>query len=383
MKLLKPAILSISLLTILMNGAIVPVVSQISMAFPDIDMNLIKLTLTLPALISIFFSIIAGRLACYIPKKHILLAALALYAFSGIGSSMANSIGALLICRALLGAASGLMAPLITDLIAYFYDGEERIRMIGYSNASSNLSGIFIPLLAGWLAEFSWRYAFWVYGLGFFVLITVWLFIPITPLSNHEDRKNGQFLNHKTVWFIIFMNFFTVLIFYTLPTNLSVFVHKEGIGSTATSALMISVSTLISTLAGMTFSRLYGRFKNHLLLIGMIFCAAGFLSACSIPSLGALILSEILVGFGLGVLFPYFSLLITQNTSGQETTNALSLLSSSFGLGIFLSSFFYLGIKQITGLSTILSEFRIAASLYIMACLLILIFNKWYLKMEK
>ena len=50
--------------------------------------------------------------------------------------------------------------------------------MIGFANASSNLSGIFIPILAGWLAEFSWQSAFWVYGIGFFVLFVTTFFHP-------------------------------------------------------------------------------------------------------------------------------------------------------------------------------------------------------------
>ena len=107
MKLLKPAILSIALLTILMNAAIVPVISQIRLAFPDVDITLIKLVLSLPALTSIIFSILSGQLTYYISKKHIILAALLLYAISGIGSSRANTIGALLVGRAFLGAASG------------------------------------------------------------------------------------------------------------------------------------------------------------------------------------------------------------------------------------------------------------------------------------
>ena len=383
MKLLKPAILSIALLTILMNAAIVPVISQIRLAFPDVDITLIKLVLSLPALTSIIFSILSGQLTYYISKKHILLAALLLYVISGIGSSRANTISALLIGRALLGAASGLMAPLITDLIAYFFDGNERVRMIGYSNASSNLSGIFIPLLAGWLAEFNWRYAFWVYGLGIFVLITVWLFIPVTPLSEQNESKKSQFNNHKTVWLIIFMNFLTVLFFYTLPTNLSIFIQKEGIGSTSTAAFLVSTSTLISTMAGILFARLYTWFRRHFLSIGIFFCAAGFLAASTLPSLTMLILSEILVGIGLGFLFPYYSLLVTQYTSGHETTSALAYLSSSFSLGIFLSPMFYFGVKQFTGFNSIRSEFFIAAVLYTITGLVILFFGKKYNRPEK
>jgi MFS family permease len=376
LKLLKPAILSLSLLTILMNAVIVPVLSQISQAFPESSSNLIKLTLSLPALTNIIFSLITARLAFFIPKKYILIIALILYSFSGIGCSLATSIGMLLAGRALLGAGTGMMAPLVTDLIAYFYEGEERIQMIGYSNASSNLSGIFIPLLAGWLAEFNWQYAFWVYGIGFFVLLIVGFFIPVTPLMMNDGQANKQFSQTKPVWLIALMNFLVVLIFYTLPTNLSIFIQEEGIGTPSTAAFLISVSTLTSTLIGLIFSRLYNKFINQLLLIGLVFCAFGFGSVAFFPGLNALIASEILVGIGLGILFPYFSLLITQVTTDQKTTSALSLLSSSFGLGIFLSPIFFISFKQISGANSIRSEFIFAAALFSLICILVTRMNR-------
>lgn len=376
MKYLKFAVLSLALLTILMNASIVPVISQISQAFPDVDLNVIKMNLSLPALTSIIFSLIAGKVAQYIPKKNILIFALLLFSLCGILSGWVNSIWAMLLFRALMGGGSGIIAPLVTDLIAFFYDGEERIQMIGYSNASSNLSGIFIPLLSGWLAEFSWRYAFWVYGIGLLVLLITWLFIPKTPLTKNSGENAKQFSQTKSAWQVIFMNFISVLIFYTLPSNISIYIQKEGIGTSSTAALLISISTLTSTIFGITFSRLYSLFADRLLQIGMIFCALGFFSISSYPSLTALIIGEILVGVGLGILFPYFSLRITQVTSGQKTTSALALLSSSFGLGIFLSSFFFISAKHITGISSIRGEFFISGCLFILSTLVFVMMNK-------
>lgn len=364
MKSLKLAILSLALLTILMNSAIVPVLSRISDAFPDASPDLIKLTLSLPALTNIIFSLIAGRLSDYISKKYILIFALVLYTLSGIGSSFAPSIAWLLVGRALLGAGSGMIAPLVTDLIAYFYEGEERIRMIGYSNASSNLSSIFIPLLAGKLAEYGWQYAFWVYGIGFFVLLITGFFLPVTPVTVNDGGKNRQFSQSGSVWMVAFMNFFIVMIFYTLPSNLSMFVQEESIGTSSTAAFLVAISTLVSTIMGLLFSRLYNQFTNKLLIIGLIFCAVGFGALILPPGLHALILSEILIGVGLGILFPFFSLAITQVTSGQQTTSALSLLSSSFGLGIFLSPIFYMGLKQLLRTQSTQSEFVLAAIIF-------------------
>jgi MFS family permease len=355
-----------------MNSAVIPVISHLYSAFPDSNPELIKLTLSLPALTNIIFSLVVARLSYHIPKKYLLIFALTLYTISGISCSFAPSIGWLLAGRALLGVGAGMISPLVTDLIAYFYEGEERTQMIGFANASSNLSGIFIPLLAGWLAELNWQYAFWVYGIGFFVLIVTTVFIPVTPLNFNENSEQHQYSQPRTVWLVILMNFLVMLIFYTLPTNLSVFVQNEAIGTSATAGFLVSTSTLVSTLMGLIFATLYNRFRSQLFLYGMIFCALGFGMLIFPPSLIALILSEILLGVGLGVIFPFFSLTITQVTSGQQTTTALSMYSSSFSLGIFLSPVFFSLLGRITGNKAIQTEFIFAAMIFSVLCLVIL-----------
>jgi MFS family permease len=361
---LKFAILSLALLTILMNSAIIPIISQIGAAYPDTNPDIIKLVLTLPALSYVIFSLVAGQLTFYFPKKYILMVALALYTFGGIGSSLAPSIGWLLFARALVGIGTGMISPLVTDLIAIFYEGEERTQMIGFSNAASNLSGIFIPLLAGWLAEFKLQYAFWVYGIGFFVLFTTLFFIPVTPLSVSKGSKERSFIQPRTVWLVVLMNFLVMVVFYTLPTNLSVFVQSEAIGSSSTAGFMVSISTLISTLMGLAFAILYDHWGSKLFLSGMVLCTVGFGMLVFPPSLIALIFSEILIGIGLGVLFPFFSLTIIQVTSGQQTTRALSIYSSSFSLGIFVSPLFFRLLRTLTKQTAIQTEFVYAALLF-------------------
>ncbi|MDK2981268.1 MAG: hypothetical protein PWQ55_1615 [Chloroflexota bacterium] len=371
MRHLKFAILSLALLTILMNSAIIPVISRLNAAFPEVSPDIIKLTLSLPALTNIIFSLVVARLSYHIPKKYLLVFALTLYTLSGIGSSFAPTIGWLLATRALLGMAAGMISPLVTDLIAYFYEGEERTQMIGFANASSNLSGIFIPLLAGWLADINWQYAFWVYGIGFFVLFVTMFFIPITPLTVNESAERHQYDQPRTVWLVVFMNFLVMLLFYTLPTNLSVYIQEKSIGTASTAGLLVSISTLVSTVMGLVFAALYDRYGRQLFLIGMVFCALGFGMLVFPASLVALILSEILIGIGLGVIFPFFSLTVTQVTTGQQTTTALSLYSSSFSLGIFLSPVFYNLLGNITGNQAIQTEFIFAAVIFAVLSLFI------------
>jgi len=56
--LMKAAILSISLLTVMASAAVSPALARIRQAFSGVDITLIKLALTLPSLVIIPFSLV-------------------------------------------------------------------------------------------------------------------------------------------------------------------------------------------------------------------------------------------------------------------------------------------------------------------------------------
>ncbi len=365
MKLTKAAIISISTLMILMNAAIVPLLSSINSAFPDASSTLIKMSLSLPALTSIIFSLLTGLLARYIPKKFLLAGGLALYSLGGIGAGFTTSIEGFLVLRALLGAGSGVIAPLASDFVADFYDGGQRAKMIGYANSAANITGIFMPILAASLAIINWRFAFGVYALGLVVLALTWFSIPLVkPVSGTAGQQRPIFVFTPAALGPAFSIFFLVLLFYTIPSNLSVYVNTEGIGSPSTAALVISISTFASTVLNLVFAPVYARVKDWILPIGFFFCALGFLAITGIASLAALIIGEILIGVALGLLFPYFPLKIIEKTSPEETTGALAVLSSAFSIGMFLSPIFFFGAATLLKTDQIRSEFLLAAILF-------------------
>jgi MFS family permease len=156
---LSAAILSVSLLTIMASAAISPALAKIGQAFPGTDKTLIKLILTLPSLTIIPFSLLSGWLAARTKKKTILFWGLAIYFAAGVGGGFARSIVELLAIRAFLGVGIGLIMPLSTTLIADFFDGEARTKMMGLSGAVNNIGGVVFLSVSGWLACIDWRWA--------------------------------------------------------------------------------------------------------------------------------------------------------------------------------------------------------------------------------
>jgi hypothetical protein len=174
----KSSILSISLLTVMASAAISPALAKIHQAFVGTDPTMIKLVLTLPSLFIIPFSLLSGWLASRMKKKYVLLIGLIIYFLGGVGGGFARNIKELLIIRAFFGIGAGLIIPLSTSLIADFFEGEERTKMMGYSGSVSHFGGVIFLLLSGWLACMSWRYTFGVYALSFLIILMVLVWLP-------------------------------------------------------------------------------------------------------------------------------------------------------------------------------------------------------------
>jgi len=248
----KSSILSISLLTVMASAAISPALAKIHQAFAGTDPTLIKLILTLPSLLIIPFSLLAGWLAVRMKKKNVLLLGLCIYLLGGVGGGFARSIEQLLLIRALFGIGAGLIIPLSTSLIADFFEGEERAKMMGYSGSVSHFGGVIFLLVSGWLACISWRLAFSVYTLALAIIIMVLAWLP-------EPQSKGAAGVVKSplplgIYTCAFLGALMMVAFYAAPTNLAMFIENERTMYTAQAPMFENKEELAAYLAQGTIS---------------------------------------------------------------------------------------------------------------------------------
>ena len=88
-------------------------------------------------------------------------------------------------------------------------------------------------------------------------------------------------------------------------------------------------------------------------------------------------IAEILIGIGLGVLFPYFPNKIIERSLPEDTTGGLALLSSMFGFGMFFSPFFFYIASKLLTIASIRGEFALATALFILGAAVSLL-NQMY-----
>lgn len=177
-------ILSMSLLTVMAGAAIAPALGIIKAHFSEAPAMLVQFIVSMPALLIIITNLFFLSLSRVLRTRAIATTGLLLYVVAGAGCFFVDDIYLLLAMRALLGVSVGLVMPLSTGLLAYYFPPEQQAQLMGLSAAMNQMGGVVATLLAGLLATIEWNYAFLVYLLGLIALVMVWLWLPDEQLGS-------------------------------------------------------------------------------------------------------------------------------------------------------------------------------------------------------
>lgn len=180
-------ILSMSLLTVMAGAAIAPALGIIKAHFSDASAMLVQFVVSMPALLIIVTNLFFLPLSRILRTRAIATTGLLLYVVAGAGCFFVDDICVLLLLRAILGISVGLIMPLSTGLLAYYFPPEEQARLMGLSAAMNQMGGVVATLLAGLLATIEWNYAFLVYLLGLIALVMVWRWLPDEQLGSAKQ----------------------------------------------------------------------------------------------------------------------------------------------------------------------------------------------------
>lgn len=370
---LKPAILSLSFLSILSGAAVSPALGKIQLAFPDASPLTIQMILTLTPLFIIPFSLLTGRFSLILRKRHILFVGLTIYLLAGVGGGLMNNMTMILVMRALLGVGTGLISALSLSLIADFYHGDERSNTMGQSSAIATLGGIVLTLLSGWLALFSWRFAFGAYLVSLVGLILVYFFLPEPPISSQKSSdKPGKL--PLGVYGMGFLTILLMIVFYLLPTQIAFFIQNTGLGDAGQSGISIATLNLAAFIVGMAFGRIRKTLKSLTPLIGLVCLAGGLIALNFVLSFSEVLVALFFVGMGIGTLMPTIFLTTANLVPDELNGPALSITNSSLYLGQFISPLFFVILGSLFHFQEVKTNFFAGGILTLIAAL---IFTIW------
>ncbi|MFW5489531.1 MAG: MFS transporter [Desulfovibrio sp.] len=335
---IRLAILSLSLLTVMSGAAVAPAVADIIAYFPNSSDMLGKMVLTTPALTIIPMSLLTGLLSSRIARKRLVYAGIFFYILGGAGGGLATSIPFLLSMRAVLGIGVGILMPLSTGIIADIWSGEEKARTMGLASASNNLGGIIAMILSGLLAAISWRASFLIYLLGVAVWLLIFFFLPDNhpaPATKRQSSQGMRFLGSSTLWGLGM--FMLMVAFYAIPVNLALYLQGHGIGDSRMAGAAMAAMTASSFLTGLLYGNLKRALRGWLPGVSLCIFALSYYGLSAFPSVLPLFCGLVINGLAFGTLVPSIMDGVTKTMVHTSGTAGTAVVTSFLFAGQFAS----------------------------------------------
>ena len=146
---------------------------------------------------------IYGKLSDIYGRKPILLFGIALFLVGSAASGVSQTMGQLILFRAIQGLGAGSMQPMAITIVGDIFDLEERSKMQGVFGAAWGVFGLIGPMLGGLIVHhLSWRWVFYInlpFGLAGIVLIVTQLHESIEKKPHTLDFLGAGLLSAAVV----------------------------------------------------------------------------------------------------------------------------------------------------------------------------------------
>ena len=357
-------ILSMSLLTVMAGAAIAPALGIIKAHFSEAPAILVQFIVSMPALLIIVTNLFFLPLSRVLRTRAIATTGLLLYIVAGAGCFFMDDIYLLLAMRALLGVSVGLIMPLSTGLLAYYFPPEQQARLMGLSAAMNQMGGVVATLLAGLLATIEWNYAFFVYLLGLIALVMVWLWLPDEQLGSANKRgvpfHPRQLLKfHPSVVGMLLL----MMIFFIFPTNFAIVAsQQQGLPTELITVIMVGLD-VVAFFVGLGFGSLMNRFRQSVKYFAPLLFLLGYVSYL-VPTVVMAMLGSAFIGMATGVGVPYLNTIASIKGGKNSATTVMPLLSAALYLGQFVSPLIVMPLSRaIFGVDDIVAPYKVGIAL--------------------
>lgn len=339
-------ILSISLLTVMAGAAIAPALGIISKHFTGRSPLLIQLIVSLPALFIILTNLVFPSFCRLMKTQSLALTGLGVYVLSGAGAFLVDNIWGLLALRALMGVSVGMIMPLSTGLLAYYFPPEEQASLMGLSAAMNQMGGVIATFLAGMLAGISWNYAFLVYLLGLVAIVMVAMFLPNERLQGRGGVSLSLLKRfHPSVTGMLLV----MILFFIYPTNFAL--TASGILSETSVTLTMVGLDVVAFIIGLCFGGLMKRFASSIKYAAPLGFTAGYICLAACGGIACLLAGSALIGIANGIGVPYLNTIGSVKAGKEAATTVMPLLSAALYTGQFVSPLIVSPIASAAGTS--------------------------------
>jgi MFS family permease len=343
-KRLLPLILSITSMGVLTFSLITPTLPDLADAL-GVSRGSIGLVQGAVAIPGVFLAFFIGYVSDVRGRRFVAVWSLLLFGVAGLSGFFINSFWGLVTIRAIQGIGTSAILSLGVMVIGDLFEpGHERRWAMGINGAGITVTGLFAPILGGYLATGGVFRPFLVFGVA--IPLAFWARKlpghpdgprPEPPLQHLRGMISELRAGEKLSDFVGLLPFSVVIMivfigvgFTATPLYLE---QVFDVGSTHRGVIQAALS-VGSSAASLTAARLALRFgPAKVITMAFVVIVLGFGAIGVAPGLAVVSLGLLLLGMGVGAAFPLVSDFVTSSVSGTYRGSAVGTWLSSIRLG--------------------------------------------------
>jgi len=336
---LMVSILSLSLLTVMAGAAVAPALGVIQAYFSQSNPLFVQMVISIPAVFIVITNFFFPTLCRRFGAKTLVIAGLALYTAGGCAAGAFDQIGLVLLMRALVGVGVGIIMPLSTGLLSFYFSQGQQERLMGYSSAMNQMGGVIATLLSGMLANISWRASFLVYLLGLCSFILCSVFLPndkvVAKEQQHVSVKKVEVFRENSTYIIAM--FLLMTTFFVYPSNFAMETVAEGVIPHQAIAWIMAAMDFIAFLGGMLFVKIKALCGNRTKFLAPLLFFIGYALLALLGGWIGVLVGSFCIGFANGVGIPFIISEASMRLGRAATVTVMPLISAALYLAQFLS----------------------------------------------
>jgi predicted MFS family arabinose efflux permease len=317
--------------------------SAIAARFPEYDMTMIQQLISIPCLVVIPATLIAGKLMDFLAKKTLAIIGILIFIISGVLPAFLSSFVPILILRGIFGTAIAIVSVVCPALVAENYEGQERARTQGNVSSAQMLGCIVMTFLGGWLGtNLGWNNVFYVHLFGIISLIGVIVFVPYkkpvkaAKVDSVSEGESGKIKITAAAWGWIILIFVFFIGGQTYSNTVSFLVSDLKIGTATESGLSLAFFAFGGFIMGLLFGKITAAAKKLTLCIGLFILTVSYLLMAFAGSMAVIYIGSVICGLAFSIALPCLIVGAANSVDARSASMAVSISACSQNFAMFL-----------------------------------------------
>ena len=351
----KIALLSLSL--ILTSAYSVSIVlPSLLQHFSEYTTAQVEMLISAPSFAITVMIVLNAWLSRYMKDRPMIVGGLLLLSVSGMVPVFVQEYPVVFASRIFLGIGIGLINAKAISIFSEYYEGREKATLLGYRGSAEVLGSAVMTLVAGKLVLIRWNLAFWVYALGFVIVLLYLVWVPgnmemgqsagSQGSGGEKESLEAEADGKRKCWkkevlpiaYALFAGF-VICIYCSNSLRVPMLILEKKLGTESEASIILTLMMLMGIAAGVYFGKLTMWWKEKLPGVGCLMLGAGMLLTAYAGNLPLIGIGISIVGFFYTVLVTYSFHQISEQIPQSSINTATSIVLVGCNLGAACSPF--------------------------------------------